>query len=103
VYALPKTFLLIPQLCKRLSQWLGSSPGATWSKVRVRDLWLAGFVLSNPLRVIDVCLVSFVYCQVEIPEAGRSLGQRDPTEYGGCECNREMPERGPNLNKATGP
>ena len=69
--------------------------------MRVRDSWLAGFVLSNPLRGIDVSLGIVVYCQVEMSGTGRFLGQRDPTEYGVCECNRGMPERRPNLNKAT--
>ena len=47
-YALSKRFLRIPQLCKILSQCLVSTTGAMWSKARVLDRWLNGFVCSNP-------------------------------------------------------
>jgi len=43
---------------------------------------LAGIVDSNPAKGTDVCLVSVMCFQVEIPATGRSLVQRRPTVCG---------------------
>jgi len=52
-------------------------------------------------RGIDMCVVSVVCCQVEFSGTGRSLDERDPTEYGVSVCIRGKPERGLKLTNAT--
>jgi hypothetical protein len=54
---------------------------AARSKAQVCDLALAGIVVSNPTRSMDVCLFCLC-CQVGVSAAGRSLVQRSPTDCG---------------------
>jgi hypothetical protein len=53
-------------------------PVAARSKGWVCYRPLSGIAGSNTARGMDVCLVSVVYCQVEVPATGRSLVQRSP-------------------------
>jgi len=56
-------------------------PMATRAKACVCGRSLFGLAGSNPEEAHQP-LVSFVYCQVEVPHTGRSLVQRIPTECG---------------------
>jgi hypothetical protein len=60
---------------------------AARSKACVCGLSLAGFAGSNPTGGMSV--VSVVCCQVEVSTSDRSLVQRNPTECGVSECDRE--------------
>jgi hypothetical protein len=59
-------------------------PVAARSKSLVCGRALAGIVGSNPTRGMDVCLVQYLCCQVEVSATGRSLVQRSPTDCGVC-------------------
>jgi hypothetical protein len=48
-------------------------------------------------------LVSVVCFQVEVLETGRSLAQRNPTESGVSECDRETSTMRPSSNRAVEP
>jgi hypothetical protein len=63
---------------------------AARSKVWVCCLSLVRIVCSNPAWGLG-CLfvVNIVCCQVEVFASGSLLVQRNPTEYGASECNRE--------------
>ena len=60
---------------------------------------LVGFAASNPAGA-HLRLVSFVYCQVDVPHTGRSLVQSIPTDCGALMGNidtstrRSSPEQG---------
>jgi hypothetical protein len=45
---------------------------------------VAGVVGSNPSRGMDVCLVQYLCCQVEVSATSRSLVQRSPTDCAVC-------------------
>jgi hypothetical protein len=60
------------------------------SKAWVCGRLLAGVAGSKPAGGIDVCLlVNVVCCQVEVSAMGPSVFQRNITECGVCECDRD--------------
>jgi hypothetical protein len=61
---------------------------AAQSKPWVYGCSLVGIAGSNPAGDIDVCLVSFVCCQVEVSATGQSLIQISPTE---CDPAQQNP------------
>ena len=61
---------------------------ATTSKVWVYGRSIAAVMGSNPAATW-MCVVSVVYCQVEVSASGRSLVQRSLIECGVSECDRE--------------
>jgi len=53
------------------------------------------YCVSNPARVMDVCLLWVLCSQVEVSALGWSLVQRSPTECGvsGCDCEYTIMRR----------
>jgi hypothetical protein len=67
-------------------------PVAERSRAWVCGRLLAGNAGSNPVKVMNLSLLSVVCCQVEVSANGRSLVQVSPLECGVFdECDREAP------------
>jgi hypothetical protein len=64
-------------------------PVAVHSKSLVCGCLLAGIMVSNPAGGLDVSLVSFVCCRVDVSTTGRSLVQRSPTDCVVSECDHK--------------
>jgi hypothetical protein len=80
---------LLSTLLKRIIYY-SPTPAPAQSKVWVCGRSLAGIVGSNPTGCMDVCLL-WILCVVlvVVSASGFSLVQRNPTEFGVSECDRE--------------
>jgi hypothetical protein len=59
-------------------------PMSALSKTWVCGRSLAGIVVSNPSRIMDVSLLILVCCQVEVSASGCSFVHKNPSECGVC-------------------